>query len=334
MRVELRLGGLITVKGRDLALGKTHALLDGLARERSVSGAAARLGLSYRSAWGQVLALEEILGRPVAVKTKGHGSVLTDFGEALREALAATMAAFEQPLAEEGRGLERRLAALLSTSAARPTRIALSHDPLLLRSLSDLPDVVSIIAGSEDAIAQLCDAEVDAAGFHTGDNGPTSPPFDRLDRDPALSVVPLFTREQGLMVAAGNPLGIRSVADLARSGARFVNRQRGSGTRAWFDRILSEAGIAPSAIKGYEMEEFTHQAVAALIAAGAAEAGMGVRSLAERFGLGFVPIGQETYHLAGRSEVMVGLLDRLRPKLAALVPDFPGYALVPPQDAT
>ena len=88
----------------------------------------------------------------------------------------------------------------------------------------------------------------DAAGFHAGALRISSPPFDRLVEDPAYVVTPLFTREQGLMVAPGNSLSIHAVEDLARTGARFVNRQRGSGTRAMVEDYLAEHGLAPVAL--------------------------------------------------------------------------------------
>jgi putative molybdopterin biosynthesis protein len=81
MTVELRLGGLIKVNGRDIPVGQTLAILDAVAHDRSVSGAAERLGVSYRSAWGRVLVLEEAFGQPLVHKIKGHGSVLTSLGE-------------------------------------------------------------------------------------------------------------------------------------------------------------------------------------------------------------------------------------------------------------
>lgn len=328
MRVELRLGGLITVNGQAIALGKTHALLDGLAAERSVAGAAARLGVSYRSAWGQMLALEEALGRPVAVKTKGHGSVLTPFGTALRDALAGTLATFETLVEHEGRALETRLAALVE-EPARAIRLALSHDPLLLGILASIPEVQASVVGSAEAVRLLLAGRVDLAGFHTGDHAvPAEPPFDRIGGDRDLVVRPLLRREQGFLVAPGNPLRIAGVADIARTGARFVNRQRGSGTRAWFDRLLVEEGLGPGDVAGYAVEEFTHQAVAALVAAGAAGAGMGVRAVAERFGLGFVPVGWETFHLAGRAEVMTDLGERIAAAVTAGLGAMPGYAAV------
>jgi len=328
MRVELRLGGLIEVNGREIALGQTHALLDGVGRERSVSAVATRLGISYRSAWGRVQALEEALGQPVVIKTKGHGSVLTEFGARLRDALGATLATFEEQITHQETALQKTLAGLLNQPPVR-LRAALSHDPLLLGAFADAPSTEIRIVGSMEAATLLLGGEADFAGFHAGGLDLAAvPAFQALLASAHLQVMEVFAREQGFMVAAGNPLAIRSAADLARSHARFVNRQRNSGTRAWFDRLLDEAGVPPSAIQGYAVEEFTHQAVAAVIAAGAAHAGMGVRWIAERFGLGFVPVGQETYYLAGHSETLARLMEQLAPVLRTLAPQMAGYTLL------
>ena len=111
-------------------------------------------------------------------------------------------------------------------------------------------------------------------------------------------------RVQGIMVAPGNPLGIRSVADLVGNeragdgGVEYVNRQRGAGTRVLFDYLLKQAGIEPSEIMGYEREGTTHMAVASAIAAGSADAGMGVYSAAKTLGLDFISVGNEEYDFA------------------------------------
>jgi molybdate transport repressor ModE-like protein len=308
MKVELRLGGLISVNGREVALGQTSALLEGIARERSVTGAADRLGLSYRSAWGRMAELEAAIGRPVALKTKGHGTVLTELGDNLRQTLQATLKRFESPLAREQRALEQRLADLVGTSPGRLT-IAASHDPLLVETLSRRGDVEVSVMGSEVALDRLLAGKADVAGCHFGpsENGDRPAPL----RDPGVLAHPAFEREQGLIVAKGNPIGLRSIADLAGRKARFINRQRGSGTRAWFDRMLAAERIAPADITGYGVEEFTHQAVAAVVASGAADVGFGVRAAAEAFGLTFVPLGRETYYLVHREAFSSPVLDEI-----------------------
>ncbi|HAM15303.1 MAG TPA: molybdopterin biosynthesis protein, partial [Eggerthellaceae bacterium] len=104
-------------------------------------------------------------------------------------------------------------------------------------------------------------------------------------------------RQQGLMVAPGNPLSIESMADLTRNGLRYVNRQKGSGTRILADYLCKRDGIDSASIYGYDHEEFTHTAVAALVESGSADAGMGIYSAAKMYGLGFVPVCEEQYDL-------------------------------------
>jgi putative molybdopterin biosynthesis protein len=99
------------------------------------------------------------------------------------------------------------------------------------------------------------------------------------------------------MVAAGNPLGIENLADVCRPGVRYVNRQRGAGTRVLLDVTLGQLGITPSHIEGYAREEPTHLAVAAAVASGRADAGMGIMAAARAFGLDFVPLATEPYDL-------------------------------------
>jgi putative molybdopterin biosynthesis protein len=119
-----------------------------------------------------------------------------------------------------------------------------------------------------------------------------------------VAVVRLVHREQGLLVAPGNPLGLTGGADLARPGLRYVNRQRGAGTRVLLDYELTRTGIDRAAIVGYEREEPTHLAVAAAIASGRADCGMGVLAPARAFGLDFVPVTKEPYDLVLERETL------------------------------
>ncbi|ABU57952.1 molybdopterin biosynthesis protein [Roseiflexus castenholzii] len=120
----------------------------------------------------------------------------------------------------------------------------------------------------------------------------------RLLPDEEIVLVHLAYREQGFLVAPGNPLGLSRLRDLARPGVRFVNRQRGSGTRMLLDYQLRLEGIDPSAITGYQREEFTHMAVAAAVQSGAADVGLGISAAARALGLAFIPLFSERYDLA------------------------------------
>ena len=124
----------------------------------------------------------------------------------------------------------------------------------------------------------------------------------RLFNEP-MALIKGVHRIQGIMVKSANPMGIHTLEDLAHTAAdgskiRYVNRQRGAGTRVLFDYKLKQLGIAPEDINGYEREMATHMAVAAAVASDGADAGMGVLSAAKSMGLDFIPIGPEEYDFA------------------------------------
>jgi putative molybdopterin biosynthesis protein len=181
-----------------------------------------------------------------------------------------------------------------------------SHDLVLDLAASTLRErdprltLASSNVGSLGGLTALRDGLCHVAGSHLLDpeSGEyTLPYLERLLPGREVSVVRLVHREQGLIVAPGNPTRTTSIEDVARRGLRYVNRQRGAGTRVLLDHELAQRGISPEAIAGYEREEHTHLAVAAAVAAGRADCGLGVLAAARAFGLDFVPVAQEPYDL-------------------------------------
>jgi putative molybdopterin biosynthesis protein len=183
-----------------------------------------------------------------------------------------------------------------------------SHDLVLdlaasaLRADDPLITLASSNVGSLGGLVALRDGLCHIAGSHlldlaSGDY--TLPYVDRVfgSSAPDVAVVRLVHREQGLMVAPGNPLRLGGIEDLTRPGVRYVNRQRGAGTRVLLDHRLAEQGIPPDAISGYAREEPTHLAVAAAIAAGRGDAGLGITAAARALGLDLVPVTWEPYDL-------------------------------------
>ena len=153
-----------------------------------------------------------------------------------------------------------------------------------------------------------------------------------------VKVVTLVGREQGLLVKRGNPKNIKSLADLGRPGAEsnaervsFVNRQRGAGTRVLLDYQLNLLGIAPDSIIGYNQEEYTHLGVAAAIASGRADCGLGIAAAAKALELDFIPLFQERYDLVipkeyAESELLAPLFSVLEnEEFRAAVSALPGY---------
>jgi putative molybdopterin biosynthesis protein len=133
-----------------------------------------------------------------------------------------------------------------------------------------------------------------------------------LDRRPS-ALVNLFHRALGLVVPTGNPRGLSGLADLARPGVRFVNRQPGSGTRHFVDLALSRAGIEPERLAGYQDVVSTHWAIGLRVLREEADAGVAARSVAHSLGLGFVPLVQERFDMVIPKDAF------FRPAVQALV---------------
>ena len=149
----------------------------------------------------------------------------------------------------------------------------------------------------------------------------------------AWRLVHLAMRQQGLMVAAGNPRNIAGLQCLSRSDVTFINRQRGSGTRMLLDYELSKLGIAGSQINGYEKEVGTHMTVAASVASGSIDAGLGVQAAAKALGLDFIPVASEQYDLlmnfAPHDERMAFIIQILQsPEFRSEVEAMGGYDLI------
>ena len=154
--------------------------------------------------------------------------------------------------------------------------------------------------GSLGGLLALQRGETHIAGTHLLDPATgvyNIPDIQRAIPKVAALLVHLAQREQGIMVAQGNPKSITGLKDLAKNGLRFVNRQSGSGTRVLLDYELKRLRIDASSIAGYEREEFTHMAVGVAIASGLADAGLGVRAAANALGLDFIPVADEEYDL-------------------------------------
>jgi len=173
--------------------------------------------------------------------------------------------------------------------------------------------------GSLAGLWALRDGRVQLAGVHLldVDTGLYNVPFVKhLLLEESIVLLTLVRREQGLMLAKGNPLRVRGVRDLVRRGVRLVNRQRGTGTRLLLQHLLRAARVDPRAVNGWDRVLDTHGGVAAAVAAGTADAAPGVRAAAVRAGLDFLSLGVERYDLA----IPLPLFDspRLRPLREAL----------------
>jgi putative molybdopterin biosynthesis protein len=169
--------------------------------------------------------------------------------------------------------------------------------------------------GSLGGLTALKRGEAHLIGTHLLDpkTGTYNLPDTRriLGPRPDVVIMNLVVREQGLIVAKGNPKRIRTLKDLARKDVSFVNRQAGAGTRVLLDYLLGKLRIKPAQINGYEREEFTHMAVAVAVASGLADCALGVRAAAIALGLDFIPIEREEYDLVLRHDFADSSLGQL-----------------------
>ena len=181
-----------------------------------------------------------------------------------------------------------------------------SHDPLL----DELGDMMhrqdrsvymsSSHVGSMGGIMAIKRGEAHAAGCHLLDSETGEYNISFIKKyfpNGGVKLIRCVGRQQGLMVQKGNPLGLRGFEDVAKEGVRYVNRQKGSGTRILADYLCIKENLDKSAIYGYDREELTHTSVAIQIASGSADAGMGIYSAAKLYDLDFLPVCIEEYDL-------------------------------------
>ncbi|MCQ2461151.1 MAG: molybdopterin biosynthesis protein [Clostridia bacterium] len=181
-----------------------------------------------------------------------------------------------------------------------------SHDPLI-DEVADIlkrqnPDSVvsSSHVGSMGAIMAVKRGEAQMGAIHLLDEatGEYNTSFvAKYFKDGGVKLEKGVKRVQGIMVAKGNPKGIKEFKDMARDDISYVNRQKGAGTRILCDYLIKKNGMNAADIYGYEREEFTHTSVAAQIASGTADAGLGIYSAAKTYDLDFIPICNEEYDL-------------------------------------
>ena len=338
LTVHIRPHWEISVKGEvPLDMANLLGLLLSIQDTGSIAQAAKSVGLSYRYAWGLLRAAESLFGEQLLQTGRGRGTLLTPLAQKLVWAdrrIAARLSPTLHSLASE---LEAELGRI-TANTIRTLRMDASHG-FAVAALTGCIDRDALpldlrYRTSTDAVAALARRECDLAGFHI--------PLGRFEAqttawylrwlDPNLHcLVRVAGRQQGLIVARDNPLGIRGLADLARPEVRFVNRQAGSGTRMLLEMMLAADGPPLESITGFNSAEFTHSAVAAYIASGMADAGFGMQAAAAQFKLDFLPLVREHYYFALRRDAvdepaMRQLFEVMRnPSYHRLVAALPGY---------
>jgi len=321
-------------------------LLQAVSSQGSISAGARALGLSYRHVWGELKRWETELGSELLIWEKGHNARLTEFGSKLMWAEGQAQARLAPQIEALRSELERAFAVAFDPES-HVVMLYASHDHALgaLREFALASDAVSAaharlhldmrFSGSVDAIRALNEGRCVMAGFHTLQSPQQGSVAEKIYKPllkPGLhKIIGFASRTQGLMVAAGNPLGLRTLHDVQSSGARFVNRPLGAGTRVVLDELLAQGALPTAKFPGYERTEPSHTAVAHAIASGAADVGLGIEAAAKAQGLDFVPLLEENYHLvclksALKDPAIVALLDLLKsPAWQAQLSAMPGY---------
>ena len=246
-----------------------------------------------------------VAGKTVAVPMSRGAGIVTGFAK------ASGMIVIEQDSEGLPAGETAGMIPLIPAGNIRHTLcVTGSHDPLI-DEIADLllrkhagdggPGsrpvyVASSHVGSMGAITAVRSKEAHLGGIHLLDTGTGEYNVSYVKKyfpQGGAVLIRGVQRQQGLMIAKGNPKGIRGISDLPRLS--YVNRQKGAGTRILLDYLLDREGIDPERITGYTKEEYTHSAVAAAVASGTADCGMGIYSAAVTFGLDFLYLWDEYY---------------------------------------
>ena len=315
-------------------------LLSAVATQGSIQGAAKALDLSYRHLWGSLKQWEEALGEALVVWQRGQPARLTPFAERLLWAERRARERMVPHIEALRRELQRVMEEALDGSR-QVLRIDASHD-LMLPVLQQLGDAHGLhielrFAGSLDALRSLAEGRCVVAGFH-------APPLTRSEhyaramkallKPGRHKLISAMRRNQGLMVAPGNPFGVRSLADVAHRGLRFAAREPGSGTGLLAAHLAEQHGLALTSLNT-TAQEASHLACAAAVASGSADASLGIEAAATRYGLAFVPLVEEDYHLVCLADALdqpaVRLLREIlqSPAWRREVQEMNGYACPP-----
>lgn len=294
----------------DLQGKKLHVsflpLLQAIQTNNKLTKAALQCDLSYRLAWNILKEAEEFFGHPVTLMERGRGASLTELGRVLLQASQRIEARLHTQVESLAMELNASVHRVLSDQIGA-MKIYASHGYAVALIPKHLENYQAELHyhGPEDALRALNASDCIIAGFNLPLHHRVPALIQRYRGllDPAkITVLRFIKRQQGLMVAPDSDLKITSLRDLAKPGVRFINRQPSSGTRELLDHLLMLEGVAGQQIRGYENHEYTHSAVAAHVATGMADVGFGVQAAAARFDLNFIPVTEDCYYWAIRSE--------------------------------
>ena len=315
-------------------------LLRYLHDDPKLTRAAKHVNISYRHAWNILNKWNNRLEQPLVAQTKGQGTRLTLLGEKFIWAENLIEAQLAPGISTLTSTINRELNGLLG-KRSNILQIYASHGYAIdaISKLSYDQDDCSIdirYMGSTEAIESLMNEDCELAGFHICTHPLVRNNIKKHYRTlihADYSIIKLVLRTQGLIVQKGNPKSILYLSDLTRPEIVFINRQKSAGTRILLDELLNSSLIDKNNITGYHNEEYTHTAVAAHVASGAADIGFGIEYAAHKFNLDFIPIVSEQYLLACKTDALnmpsINILIELikSHEFAQKVCNLPGYKL-------
>lgn len=279
-------------------------LLNAIHDYGKLTKAAEKLGVSYRHSWNILKKWTHFFGSDLIELQKGKGAKLTVLGEKLLWAEQRVSARFEPQLISIASELNLEIQKNI-TIAEPLLRIDASYGyaVALLPEFTNQFKLDLQYKITEDALHSLDKGNCDIAAFHL----PTdivSPDlvdtYNRYLKPNTYKIIRFVTRQQGLIIKQGNPKKIKDISDLVRKDIKFINRQKISGTRVLIDELISRASLDTEQINGFREVEFTHSAVAAHVASGMVDVGIGIETAARRFGLDFISLTTEHYVLVCR----------------------------------
>lgn len=291
--------------GAVLPLSEVIRLLAAVDATGHIAGACKACGVSYRHGWGILRNAEKEFEAPLLETSRRQGTKLTEFGQHLIWANRRVDARLMPTLESMASELQEELERLYPESQPR-LRLHASHGfavegLMQLANGLDMSPLELRYRTAIEALASLDHGECDLAGFQVpvGEfEGPILKNYSKWLNPDKHRLIFLAVRNTGLFVQQGNPKHISSVADLVNPEVRFVNRQIGSSTRSLVGLMLKQLNIDTTRVQGFDSSEFTHMAIAAHIASGMADVGIGVETAAWRCGLSFIPLAKERYFFA------------------------------------
>lgn len=318
MRLHFDIEWKLQIAGKHVDIpASLFDLLTEIAHGKNLREAAEAVGISYRNAWGQIEDWEKSLDTALVIRQRGRGTSLTPFAESLLEFKTDLNSKFRMQLDSAAESASGHLTRMLTTTTSALRIVTSHHEKIaqlvpIMRGTSQRRVTLDVI-GSEAALRRYQRADADICGFHIPNGSAFQILSERMlgwldeERD---KIFFLEQRSLGLMSKPTDP--VTRIGDLAsKKKYRFVNRQQGSATRMVFDTLLSEQQISPSTVTGYENEEHTHTAIAALIASGNCDVGFGEAGAAKKFALAFTPIVSERFYLSLKRELQASVVEEI-----------------------